>query len=65
MWGRILSKKNVRVSNIVFPVIFSLLGKISSGKKQKRTEISEKKIKVLKNGGGEEYQAVGNFMHPE
>ena len=31
---------------------------ISSG-----TDISWKKIKILENGGGEEYQVVGNILH--
>ena len=26
-------------------------------------DILEKKIKILKNGGGEEYQVAGNFIH--
>ena len=29
-----------------------------------RTEILGKNIKILKNGGGEEYQVEGNFIHP-
>ena len=28
------------------------------------TTILGKKIKVLQNGDGEEYQVVGNFIHP-
>ena len=35
--------------------------KISSG--EKGTEISGKKIMNIKNGVGEEYQVVGNFIH--
>ena len=30
----------------------------------KGNEILGKKIKFLLNGGGEEYQIAGNFMHP-
>ena len=37
-----------------------------SRRKGKETEIwgGGKKIKILKNGGGEEYQFEGNFLHP-
>ena len=50
--------------NIVFSIILSLLGRISSGEEGKRTEILGKKIKIQENGDGEEYQVVGNFIHP-
>ena len=34
------------------------------GKRGKRMEIFGKKIKVLTNGGGEEFKFVGNYIHP-
>ena len=37
---------------------------LSSGKDEKGTEILGKKIEIKKNRGGEEYQIVGNFIHP-
>ena len=52
-------KKRVRGININFPIILGLFGRISSGGKGKG-----KKIKIWKNGAGEEYQVVGNFIHP-
>ena len=45
-------------------IILRLLGRISSWEEGKGTEIFGKKIKILKNGVGEEYQCVGNFIHP-
>jgi len=49
----------------MFPVIFRLLRRISSGEEGKGAEILGKNIKIFfKNGGGEEYQVVGNFIHP-
>ena len=33
-------------------------------KKGNGTENFKKKIRILKNGSGEEYQVVGNFIHP-
>ena len=50
-------------SNIIFPIILRLLGRISIGKEGKGTETLVKKIKIYFKGGGEEYQ-VGNFIHP-
>ena len=35
MWGRIISKKKERGSKIIFPIIFRLLGRISSGKSRR------------------------------
>ena len=40
------------------------VGRLSSGEEEKGTNILVKKIKSLKNGVGEEYQIVGNFIHP-
>ena len=49
------------------------MGTISSGEEGKGAEILGygygydnvgKKIKILKNGGWEEYQVVGNFIQP-
>ena len=34
------------------------------GKKGRVTESFGKKIKVKKNKGGEDYQVIGNFIHP-
>ena len=63
--GNILAvRKNIawkKGSNIIFHIL-RLLGRISSGEKGKETKISGKKIKIYKNGGGEEYQVVGNFI---
>ena len=55
-------EKRERGSKIIVPMILKLLGRISRGKV---TEILGKKIKIIKNGGGEEYQVVGNFIHPK
>ena len=45
-------KKELR-SNFSFSIISGLLGRTSNGKKGKGVGISGKKIKILKNGGGE------------
>ena len=50
--------------NIIFHIILKLLGRISSREKGKGIESLGKKIKILKNGDGEEYEVVGNFIHP-
>ena len=55
--------KRERGSNILFPTLLTLLGIISRGEEGKWSEIFGKKIKILKNGFGEEYQVVGNFIH--
>ena len=57
-------EKREQESNFISPVTLRLLGRISSREDGKRTEILEKKIKILKDCGGEEYQVVGNFLHP-
>ena len=44
--------KRVRVSNIIFPLILRLLGRISNGEEGKETEILGKKIKIKKWGWG-------------
>ena len=44
--------KRERVSNIIFPIILRLLGKISSGEEGKGTEITGKKIKIKQSGLG-------------
>ena len=53
-------EKKERGSKIIFPIILRLEG-ISSGGEEKRTDILGKKIK---NRRGEEYQVIGNFIHP-
>ena len=61
-WGKNLTwKKRLRGSNIVCSIILRLLGRISSGEKGRK--ISGKKIKINKNGVGEEYQ-VKEFYAP-
>ena len=52
------------VSKIIFPVKLRLLRRISSGEDGKGTEMLGKKIKIFKNGGGEEYQVGWNLIHP-
>ena len=47
-WG-----KRKKGSNIIFPIILRLLGRISSEEEGKGTKILGKKIKILTNGGGE------------
>ena len=44
--------------NILFPLILRLLGGISLGNRGR--ENLGKKIKIVKMGDGEKYQAVGN-----
>ena len=56
MWRRILKKKG---SNIIFPVILRLLGRTTFVEKGKEMEIN-----ILKDRGGEDYQVVGNIIHP-
>ena len=51
-------------SNIIFPIILRLLGRISSGEEGMGTDMLGKKIKILKNGCWEEYQVAWNFIHP-
>ena len=59
-----LTWKKVSGRNFIFPLIFRLLGRISSGKEGKTTEIMGKKIKIKKQIGGEECKVVGNFINP-
>ena len=51
MRKKIALKNREKGSNIIFPVILRLLGGISSDEKMKRTEILEKKIKMLQKNG--------------
>ena len=53
-------EKRERGSNIIFPTIFRLMGKISSGKEG---NIGEENQDVDKIGGGEEFYVEGNFIH--
>ena len=57
-------EKRAEGSNIICPVISRLRGRSFSGEEGKGTEILGKKIKISKNGDGEEYQIAGNFIHP-
>ena len=51
--GKIITwKKRVRGSNIIFPLIFRLLGRISGGEKEKGTDISGKKSRFKERGMG-------------
>ena len=54
-------EKRERGSIIIFPIRLRLLGRISSGEERKGTKIWGKKIKILKNVDGEEYQVVRIF----
>ena len=56
-------EKRERGSNIMIPLILRLF---ESGTKGKGIEISMKKIKIKKMGPlhGEEYEVIGNFIHP-
>ena len=70
-WGRISSseegkgmavgknmtwEKRERGSNIIIPILFRLLERISNGEKGKSKEMLGQKNKIKKIGGGEEYQ---------
>ena len=59
---RILHGKKERGSNIIFPLIFRLLERISS--EEKGAEIFGRKPRFKKNRGGEEYQVVANLYTP-
>ena len=48
-WGR----------NIIFSIIFRLLGRVSSGDGNFGGENQDSK-----KGGGKEYKVAGNFIHP-
>ena len=63
-WEEYHVEKWVRGSNIICSIILRLSGRLSSGKEGKGTEIFGKRIKFIKNGGGEEYQIEGNFIQP-
>ena len=52
--------KRERGSNIIFPIILELLGRILIGEKGKETG----KIKIFKRMDGAENQVLGNFIHP-
>ena len=54
-------EKREKGRNIIFPIVFRLLGRISSGEEGKETEMFGKKIKILWNerGTGEAY-----FIYP-
>ena len=54
---KIMSKKEKRRSNIIFPIILRVLGRISSGKRGRDRNFGEDQD--LKNEGGfKEYQVV-------
>ena len=57
-------EKRQRGSNIIFPLILRLLGRISSGKEGKETEILGKKIKILKKLEGEKNIKIKNTALP-
>ena len=66
LWGRIL--RETRESNVFLPLILRLLlllGRKLSGETGKEACKYEKENHDLKNGGGEEYQVLGNYIHPE
>ena len=50
---------------MIFPIIFRLLGRISSGEKGKGMEVLRKKIKILKNGVGKNIKFWGTLYTPE
>ena len=58
-------EERVRGSNIICYIILRLQGSLSCGEEGKGTEVLGKKIKILRNGGGEEYQITGNFNIPD
>ena len=51
-------EKREKGSNIIFPIILRLLGRMSSGEKGKGTEIYWKKIEILYKWGGYGYGYV-------
>ena len=55
VWEEYQVEQRERVSNIICSIILRLYGRLSSGEEEKGTKIFGKKIKSLKNGGGEEY----------
>ena len=55
-------ESSVMGGNIICPIIFRLLGRISSG--EIKRGITGNKIMIFINGCGEEYQVVGDFIHP-
>ena len=58
-------EKRERRSNIIFPLILRLLGRLSSVERGGRGRTFLGRLSRFKiNGGGEEYQVVGNFIHP-
>ena len=65
LWGRIL--REARDSNVLLPLILRLLlllGRKLSGETGKKACKFEKENQDLQNGGGEEYQVLGNYIHP-
>ena len=54
-------KKKERGSNIIFLIILRLLGRISSGEEEGNFG---KENQDFKNEVREEYQLIGNFIHP-
>ena len=54
-------KKGKRGSNIIFPIILKLLGRILSGKGDNKFR---EENQDFKKWDGEEYQVAGNFIHP-
>ena len=57
--------KRDRGSNIIFPIILRLLGRISSGKKGKGAETAGKKIKIKKiMGMGKNIKLQGTLYTP-
>ena len=57
-------EKSERGSNIISPIISWLLGRRSNGKVKRGQELWRRKTICYKNGDGEEYKVVGNFIHP-
>ena len=52
-------------SNIISPIILRLLGRTSIGERVRgRKFLGRKSISKKRNGRGEEYKVVGNFIHP-
>ena len=58
-------KKRERGRKIIFPVIYRLLGRISSEKKGKWSEFWGRKSRFLKLGVGKNIKLYGNLYTPD
>ena len=58
-----VEKREKAGSNVIFPIILKLMGRISSGEEGKGTKFRGRKSKIIKNEDGKEYKVTEKFIH--